>query len=147
MYRKILVPTDGTERSLDAIRQAVDLAKSLGAALLVLHVRSPINTMHHVEGGVLSRLQRTEVLAEIEAEERAILESAGKLAADAGVEHEVAFVRGYSVYETILRVAREENCDLIVMSSHGRRGLAGLLLGSETQKLLTHSDKPVLIVR
>jgi nucleotide-binding universal stress UspA family protein len=147
MYRKILVPIDGTERSLAAVREATGLAKSLGAHLLVLHVRSPIDTPHHVEGGALSRLPRSAVQQEIADEEHTLLQAAGQIAAASGVEHEVAFVSGYSVYEIILRVAKEEGCDLIAMSSHGRHGLAGLLLGSETQKLLTHAELPVLVVR
>ncbi len=147
MYRKILVPTDGTELSLNAVREASGLAKILGAQLLVLHVRSPIDAPHHVEGGALSRLPEAVVMAEVEDEERAVLDSAMRLANDAGVGAEMAFVSGLSVYETIIRVARDEKCDLIVMSSHGRRGLAGLLLGSETQKLLTHIKTPVLVVR
>ena len=147
MYRKILVPTDGTELSLNAVREASGLAKILGAQLLVLHVRSPIDAPHHVEGGALSLLPVAVVMAEVEDEERAVLDSAMRLANDAGVGAEMAFVSGLSVYETIIRVARDEKCDLIVMSSHGRRGLAGLLLGSETQKLLTHIKTPVLVVR
>ena len=86
MYRKILVSTDGTARSLAAVREAVGLAKTLRSHLLVLHVRSPIDTPHHVEGGALSRLPRAAVMEEIEAEERKMLESAGQLAADSGVE-------------------------------------------------------------
>ena len=147
MYRKILAPTDGTERSLNAVREACSLAKSVAAELLVLHVRSPIDAPHHVEGGALSRLPQSTVMEEVEEEERAVLESAMRMATDAHVGAKIAFVSAYSVHETIIRVAMEEKCDLVVMSSHGRRGLAGLLLGSETQKLLTHAKTPVLVVR
>ena len=147
MYRKILVPTDGTERSTATVREAAGLAKAVQAHLLLLHVRSPIDIPHHVEGGALSRLSPDAVMAEIEAEERKALQSAMQTAEQAGVAAEVAFVSGYSVYETILKVAKEEHCDLIVMSSHARSGLAGLLLGSETLKVLTHAHIPVLVVR
>ena len=147
MYRKILVPTDGTELSQNAVREACGLARSVSAELLVLHVRSPIDSPHHVEGGALSRLPQSTVMEEVEEEERTVLESAMRMATDAHVGAKMAFVSAYSVYETIIRVAKEEQCDLIVMSSHGRRGLAGLLVGSETQKLLTHAKIPVLVVR
>ena len=60
---------------------------------------------------------------------------------------ETAFVAGYSTYDAIIRIAREQNCDLIVMASHGRRGISGFLMGSETQKVLTHTTIPALIVR
>ena len=148
MYKKILVPTGGTERSLTAVHEAAGLAKSENAQLLILHVRSPIDAPRHVEGGALSRLPPEVVMQEVEAQERKALESAMRHAADAGVQAEMAFVYGYSVYQTILNVAAAEGCDLIVMASHGRRsGLAGLLLGNETQKLLMHARIPVLVVR
>ena len=69
MYRKILVPTDGTELSLNAVREACGLARSVSAELLVLHVRSPIDSPHHVEGGALSRLPQSTVMEEVEEEE------------------------------------------------------------------------------
>jgi nucleotide-binding universal stress UspA family protein len=147
MYRKLLVPIDSAERSLAAVREAAALGKSLGAQLLLLHVRSPIDAPRHVEGGALSRLPAEVVMQEVETEERKVLESAVQLAAESGIQAEMAFVYGYSVHETILHVAETEGCDLIVMASHGRSGLAGLLLGSETQKLLTQARTPVLIVR
>ena len=147
MFTNILVPTDGSGFSNKAVATAARLAQSLRAKLLVLHVRSPLETPHHVEGGALSNLGGKVVMQEIEDEERRLLDSALEIAAADGVTAGTAFIAGYSPYEAIIRIAREQRCDLIVMASHGRRGISGFLLGSETQKLLTHTTIPVLIVR
>ena len=147
MFAKILVPTDGSGFSNKAVATAAALAHALHAKLLVLHVRSPIESPHHVEGGALTELGGKVVLQEIEDEERRLLDAALEIAANAGARAETAFLAGYSPYEAIIRVAREQRCDLIVMASHGRRGLSALLLGSETQKVLTHTGIPVLTVR
>jgi len=147
MFKNILVPTDGSDFSIKAVSTAARLAHSLHARLLVLHVRSPIESPHHVEGGALTHLGGEIVMQEIEDEERKLLDAALEIAAAEGAVAEPAFVAGYSTYDAVVRIAREQHCDLIVMASHGRRGLSGLLLGSETQKVLTHTDIPVLVVR
>jgi nucleotide-binding universal stress UspA family protein len=87
------------------------------------------------------------VMQEIEGEERKLLDAALEVAAAEGTAAEAAFVAAYSTYDVIVRIAREQHCDLIVMASHGRRGLAALLIGSETQRVLTHTTIPVLVVR
>jgi nucleotide-binding universal stress UspA family protein len=147
MFQHILVPTDGSDFSNKAVSTAARLAHSLHAKLLVLHVRSPIDSPHHVEGGALTQLGGKIVMQETEGEERKLLDAALEIAAADGTAAEMAFVAGYSTYESILRIAREQQCDLIVMASHGRRGLSGFLIGSETQKVLTHTKIPVLVVR
>jgi nucleotide-binding universal stress UspA family protein len=113
----------------------------------VLHVRSPIESPHHTEGGALTHLGGKVIMQETEDEERKLLDAAVKLAAADGAAAEVAFVAGYAPYDAIIRIAREQHCDLIVMASHGRRGLSGLIIGSETHKVLTHTTIPVLVVR
>jgi nucleotide-binding universal stress UspA family protein len=147
MFQHILVPTDGSEFSIKAVATAARLAHALHAKLLVLHVRSPLESPHHVEGGALTHLGGNIVMQEIEAEERSLLDAALEIAAAEGTAAEAAFVAGFSAYDTIVRIAREQHCDLIVMASHGRSGLAGLLIGSETQQVLTHTTIPVLVVR
>ncbi|MBK5105215.1 MAG: universal stress protein [Burkholderiales bacterium] len=147
MFKNILVPTDGSGFSNRAVATAAQLAQSLGAQLLLLHVRSPIESPHHVEGGAMRDLGGKLVMQEIEDEERKLLDAAQEIAATKGVKAETAFVAGYSTYEAIIRIASEQHCDLIVMASHGRRGISGFLMGSETQKVLTHTTIPVLIVR
>jgi len=147
MFKHILVPTDGSGFSNKAVAAAAQLAHALRAKLLLLHVRSPIESPHHVEGGALSNLGGKVMMQEIEDEERKLLDAALAIAAADGMKAETAFVAGYSPYDAIIRIAREEQCDLIVMASHGRRGISGFLIGSETQKVLTHTTIPVLIVR
>ncbi len=148
MYKHILVPTDGSELSNRAVQEAARLAAALDAKLLILHVRSPLEMPHHVEGGALTRLPSSVLQEEVEAEERALMERAVKVATDAGVTATPAFITGTSPYQIILKVAAEQQCDLIVMASHGRRGLTDLLIASETKKLLTHVvSTPVLVVR
>ncbi len=147
MFKNILVPTDGSDFSNKAVATAARLAQSLQAKLLLLHIRSPIETPHHVEGGALSSLGGDVVMQEIEAEERQLLDAAQVIAAAEGIKAETAFVAAYSVYETVIRIAGEQHCDLIVMASHGRRGISGLFMASETQKVLNHTTIPVLTVR
>lgn len=148
MYKHILVPTDGTELSNRAVKEASRLAAVLAAKLLILHVRSPLELPHHVEGGALTRLPSAVLDEEVEAEERALMDRAVKVASEAGVNATPAFITGTSAYQAILQVAAEQRCDLIVMASHGRRGLTDLLIASETKKLLTHVvGTPVLVVR
>lgn len=147
MFEHILVPTDGSDLSNKAVATGARLARALGAKLLLLHVRSPIESPHHVEGGALTSLGGDAIMQEIEEEERKLLDAALATAASDGKKAETAFVAGYLAYDAIIRVARDQHCDLIVMASHGRRGISSLLLGSETQKVLTHTTIPVLIVR
>lgn len=147
MFKHILVPTDGSGFSNKAVAAGARLAQALRAKLLLLHVRSPIESPHHVEGGALSNLGEKVLVQEIEDEERKLLDAALAIAAADGMKAETAFIAGYSPYEAIIRIAREQQCDLIVMASHGRRGISGFLIGSETQKVLTHTTIPVLIVR
>ena len=147
MFKHILVATDGSGFSNKAVSSGARLAKSLGAKLLLLHIRSPLESPHHVEGGALSNLGGKVMMQEIEDEERKLLDAALEIAVADGTAAETAFVAGYSTYDAIIRIAREQGCDLIVMASHGRRGISGLLLGSETQKVLTHTTIPVLVVR
>ena len=147
MFQHILVPTDGSVFSNKAVSTAARLAHSLRAKLLLLHVRSPIESPHHVEGGALTHLGGKVVMQEIEDEERKLLDTALEIAEADGTAAETAFVAGYSTYDAIVRVAGEQHCDLIVMASHDRHGLSGFLIGSETQKVLTHTTIPVLVVR
>lgn len=147
MFKNILVPTDGSDFSIKAVSTAARLAHSLRAKLLVLHVRSPIESPHHVEGGALTHLGGEIVMQEIENEERKLLDAAQEMAATEGTAAETAFVADYSTYDAIVRIAREQHCDLIVMASHGRRGISDLLVGNETQQVLARTTIPVLVVR
>jgi nucleotide-binding universal stress UspA family protein len=145
MFKHLLVPTDGSALSDAAIQMAVTLASESGAKVTGLHV---IPEFHVLAYG-------TEMLADTEEQfilatrQRAddYLGVVTKAATQAGVECDTVARNRDHPYEAIISVAAQRNCDLIVMASHGRGGLRALLLGSETQKVLTHSQIPVLVVR
>jgi len=147
MYRKILVVTFGSELSNKAVKEAARLAKAVGARLLVLHVRSPLDVPDHAEGGALSRLGEEKITEEIAAVERGFLDGAVKIAAAVGVAAETAFILDLSTHEAIVRVAQEQQCDLIVMGTRIRHGIPGYFVKSTTQKVLGHTDIPMLLVR
>jgi nucleotide-binding universal stress UspA family protein len=147
MYRKILAPTDGSASSTRAVAEAARLARALRASLLILHVRSPVEIPHHPEGGALSRLGEKSILGEIELEERQLLDAAVEIAHSIGVKAEAAFISDELPYEAIVRVSQEQSCDLVVMASRIRHRISEFLIESETQKVLTHSATPVLVVR
>jgi len=147
MYRKILAVAFGTELSIKAVKEAARLAKGLTAKLFVLHVRSPLDLPHHVEGGALSRVGAKTIADEIDQEERKFLEGIYELATSDGVEAEVGYVADLSPYKAIIRVAEEQHCDLIVMGTRIRHGIPGYFVTSETQKVLAHTEIPVVVVR
>ncbi len=146
-YRHLLVPCDGSERSQRAVAQAVALAVALGSRLTVLHVqRSPALPMpgmgERLDPSTLQALTRA---ARDEAER--ILDGGLAAAQAAGVPATAERLEGESPHRAILETATRLGCDLIVMASHGRRGLRGVLLGSETQRVLVQARVPVLVVR
>jgi nucleotide-binding universal stress UspA family protein len=147
MYKRILVTTDGTALSKKAVRGAIELATSLEAELVVLHV-VPTYPISYFEGGV------TMTAAEISQTEKAwadkgmgVVEAACKQARAAGVTAKPVVMNSNFVAEATMSAARKHKCDLLVMASHGRKGIKRLLLGSETQHVLTHSTLPVLVLR
>jgi nucleotide-binding universal stress UspA family protein len=146
-YRHLLVPTDGSELSDRAVTQAIALAAALGARLRVLHVQSsfPISLVGVGELVEPSTIDALVAAARQRAE--TILDTAATLARQAGVPVSASLRSDPQPHQAILAEATEQNCDLIVMASHGRRGLEGLLIGSETQRVLTQSSCPVLVVR
>ncbi len=147
MYRKILAVTFGTGLSDKAVGEAARTALAMGARLLVLHVRSPLDVPDHAEGGALSRLGEEQITAEIAAAERRLLDGAVKMAAAIGVQAETAFIVELNAHEAIVRVAQEQQCDLIVMGPRIRHGIPGYFVKSTTQKVLEHTDIPMLLVR
>ena len=144
MYKRILVSTDGSEISEKAAQAAVELAKSAGAALYVISVKEPFPY------SAISEMQPVPPQEFFDAQERiASKRVAGVVdaAKAAGITCQGHTVEALHPWEAILDHAKAQGCDLIVMASHGRRGVSALLLGSETQKVLTHSTLPVLVVR
>ena len=148
MYKNILVPHDGSELSDEAANHAIALARAVKSRLTFMHVIAPRHLVIE-EGGTSKLVQRLEgdyeAVAKKKAEER--LAKVIARAKAGGVDSGSAVMVGDDPYKEIISQARALECDLIVMASHGRRGLEGLLLGSETVKVLTHSGTPVLVVR
>jgi nucleotide-binding universal stress UspA family protein len=145
MYRHILIPTDGSLLSGEAIHHGVELAAAIGAQVLFVTVSAPFHAFSLEVGQVVG----TPETYRVHVDERAtrILELAGRVAAAAGVIFEARHVEEDQPYRAIIREAEENGCDLIAMASHGLRGMSTLVLGSETVKVLTHTSIPVLVYR
>ncbi len=145
MHRHILIPTDGSELSQDAVEYGVALAKSVNARVTVLTVSTPFHTFT-VEPAMIADTpeQYGKHVATLAAK---YLNAAKEAALAAGVSCETVHVEHDQPYFAIIETATRKLCDLIVMASHGRRGISAIMLGSETVKVLTHSTIPVLVLR
>jgi nucleotide-binding universal stress UspA family protein len=144
MFKRILVPTDGSELTHKAVATAIGVAKSMGATLYALSVKEPFPY------SAISEMQPVPPQEFFDAQERIASErvNAVRQACEASGQACAAHtVEAVHPWEAIIEHAKINACDLIVMSSHGRRGVTALLLGSETQKVLTHTSIPVLVVR
>ena len=147
MYRHILVPTDGSKLSAKAIRTAARLAKLCGAKLTGLYVIPSYIAPVHAEGmtyGMVSPRSYKELTGKEAKKALAVIEIEAQTS---GVDASKISLTADQPWRAIIGAARSKRCDLIVMASHGRRGLSALLLGSETAKVLTHSKIPVLVCR
>lgn len=147
MFKHILVPTDGSQLSTDTARRAIAFAKEAGAQITFFFAKPDYPVTFYGEGALIdpttpekfaemAEKQASEILAGHEAEAKA-----------AGVTCAASSSVSDIPYEAIIAAAEQAGADLIFMASHGRRGISGLLLGSETQKVLTHSKIPVLVYR
>ncbi|CAN7195287.1 universal stress protein [Polaromonas sp. LjRoot131] len=144
MFKHILLPTDGSPASERAITQAVAFAKDAQARITGLHVMQDYRLLTY-QLQTLEDMQN-QFTKECQAQADTFLAALKDAADKAGVPCETICVTGNQPYEAIVRMAEGKACDLIVMASHGRKGIAGFLLGSETQKVLSHSKKPVLVL-
>ena len=147
MFRNILVPTDGSALSLRAVRQAVQFAREQKARVTGLHVVRAFEAGMTDDASVLHYLSPEQYAVRSRAVAQKHLAAVKEAAAAAGVRCELVQASGDYPFEEILRTAQRKKCDLIYMASHGRRGIARLLLGSETSKVLAHSTIPVLVCR
>ncbi len=148
MYRSILVATDGSEYSSKAVKHAALLARTTGARLVLFHAAPHISAPSHSDGLDIRRWGTTEeAIEDRDATAHHLLTAAHKGVAAQGLMIEEQFSVSDHPYEAILDAAKRHDCDLIVMAPHGLRGMAGILIGSETQKVLAHSKLPVLVVR
>ena len=147
MYKHILVPTDGSKPAARAAAEAVGLAAALGARITALFVAPPPTPVVY-ERFVPVKLTTTEEHARlIEQASQRYLGAVKKAADAAGVSCDTVQVTGDFPADSILELAAKRKCDLIFMGSRGHRGLAGVLLGSETQKVLAQAKVPVLVHR
>jgi nucleotide-binding universal stress UspA family protein len=145
MYKHVLIPTDGSALSEMAIRHGMALARAVGAKVTVLTVSLPFRSFAVDPVMVTDTPQRYEEECEALAEKA--LGIARAEAGGAGVSCETSHVTQAQPYQAIIETAQKRGCDLICMASHGRRGVSALVLGSETNKVLTHSKIPVLVCR
>jgi nucleotide-binding universal stress UspA family protein len=141
MYRHILIPTDGSELAEHGVAHGLALAKSLGAKASVIFVVEPLSEMTGPHF-----LQALATYIELRKEQaKSVLDRAANAAKEAGVPCETIQVENGQPHQAIIAAAQDKGCDLIVMSSHGRSGLSMLLIGSVTNKVLTHAKTPVLV--
>ena len=145
MYKNILIPTDGSELAGKAVEHGIALAKAIGARLTVLTVLPPFHTITIDT----QMLEDTPAQYKTRMEKHAMLTlgAVAKAAQAAGVACETVQVEHEHPYQGIIDTAKSKGCDLVVMASHGRRGVSAIVLGSETVKVLTHSKIPVLVHR
>jgi nucleotide-binding universal stress UspA family protein len=143
MYTNILIATDGSELAGNAVQHGIALAMRIGAKVTVLTVSPPF----HVFTTDTQMIEDTAAQYQARMQQRAekILGAVAHLAQAAGVVCETVHVEHEHPYQAIIDTAASRGCDLIVMASHGRRGISAIVLGSETVKVLTHSKIPVLV--
>jgi nucleotide-binding universal stress UspA family protein len=147
MYKHLLLATDGSKLSAKAVTHAIALAQILDAKLTTFYASPDYPMPMYAEGMAYDRIPRKDYEAAVRKEAAQILDAVATKAMAGGVKCSGVHVIGGAPWEGILATARKAKCDAIVMASHGRRGISGLLLGSEAHKVLTHSKMPVLIVR
>jgi nucleotide-binding universal stress UspA family protein len=145
MFKTILVPTDGSDLSMKAIEAAIEFAKSGGGKLIGLSVAEPYPFTPLAEGAMAADpgIYEESMMAMAQQNVQKISDAA----AQAGVPCEAVATQSFSPSEEIINTAQKYSCDVIFMSSHGRKGLSKLFVASETQKVLAHSTIPVLVFR
>jgi nucleotide-binding universal stress UspA family protein len=148
MFKSILVPTDGSDVSTKATKQAIAIAKTMKAKVVALHVCPEFHSVLEYEYmGPVPMLSRKDYNASAKATAEGYLSAVERAAKTAGVPYDHAIVAADRVHEAIVKTAKKKKCDLIIMASHGRTGLSSLILGSVTQRVLSHSSIPVLVLR
>lgn len=148
MYKKMLIATDGSEPSSLAVQHGVELAKAVGAAVVLVTVTeiwSALDVARAAESGISDPIEQYEKIAEKSA--RRTLDAAEAIVKSAGVSCETLHVRDQAPAEGVVSAAKDKGCDLIVVGTHGRRGINRVILGSQATKVLAYSEVPVLVVR
>ena len=146
MYKHILLPTDGSETSDRAIKHCIEFAKVLGARVTGFFA-TPAFHLTVYDDWIVEPMSQAEFEDKARKQSEQRLAPIAEAAKAANVPCDLVSSVSDAPHAAIIKVAQERQCDLIFMASHGRRGIAGLLLGSETMKVLTHSTIPVLVYR
>jgi nucleotide-binding universal stress UspA family protein len=147
MFKHILVPTDGSQLSSETVKRAIAFAKETGAKVTFFFAKPDYPVAFYGEGALIDPTTPDKFAEMAEQQAREILAAHEAVAKAEGVVSAAMSSVSDIPYEAIIAAAEEAGADLIFMASHGRRGISGLLLGSETQKVLTHSKIPVLVYR
>ncbi len=147
MFKHILVPTDGSQLSTETVKRAVGFAREVGAHITFFYAKPEYPVAFYGEGALIDPTTPEKFAEMADQQAQTILGTCAQEAQAANVSSASLAVTSDIPYEAIIGGANEAGCDLIFMASHGRRGFSGLLLGSETQKVLTHSTIPVLVYR
>ncbi len=147
MYKNLLVATDGSKLSGKAVAHGIALAQAVGAKLTAFYAAPDYPMPAYADGVVYEPVSRKEYAKLAGQDAEKILSDVAAKAKAGNVECSTTFSIASAPWEAILDAAKKNKCDAIVMASHGRRGVSALLLGSETQKVLTHSKLPVIVVR
>ena len=146
MYRNILITTDGSALAEKAVSHGLSLAKSVGAKVTALIVEVPFNVYDVPESRIQQMSEAFALHAEhIKKHATKVLSHVAAAAKAAGVPCETVQLEHDVPYEAIITTAKDKGCDIIVMASHGRTGISAILLGSVTNKVLTHTSIPVLV--
>ena len=145
MFKHILLPTDGSSLSEVAIQKGIQFAKAIGARITGFYVLQPYHFFSAGSGMVSDSKETWEADSRTGAQD--FLAAISKAAKESGVTCDCVSEKGDHPYAAIVRAAETRGCDLIMMASHGRRGVQALLIGSETNKVLTHTKIPVLVLR
>lgn len=147
MFKHILVPTDGSELSQATARRAVAFASETGARITAFFAKPEYPIAYFGEGALIDPTTPEKFAEMADSQSAQYLGEVQAMCAEAGVDCATISVTSDVPYEAIIEAAEKSGCDLIFMASHGRRGISGFLLGSETNKVLTHSKVPVLVYR
>ena len=147
MFKHILVPTDGSQLSTETVKRAVCFAHEVSAHITFFYAKPEYPVAFYGEGALIDPTTPEKFAEMADQQAQTILGACAQEAQVANVPSASLAVTSDIPYEAIIGGANEAGCDLIFMASHGRRGFSGLLLGSETQKVLTHSTIPVLVYR
>jgi nucleotide-binding universal stress UspA family protein len=146
MFKHILVPTDGSDLAKAAVRKAVQFAKTIGAQVTQVIVDEPF-PMIAVDDPLVYLQTQEQYQEATRKRAAAVLKFGEEYARSEGVKVSSLHLYDAAIYEGIITAARDNRCDLILMASHGRRGIAALVLGSTTYKVLTHTMLPVMVWR